>query len=84
MSEIYENVNKGVFTALSESLKEVHKLHAEIVMHRIKATDIAKLIHELRNSEVYMKISAISDWDKHFADLRAQLEMELQGLREEQ
>lgn len=84
VSEIYANVKKGVFTALSESLKEVHKLHAEIVMHRIKATDIAKLIHELRNSEVYMKISAISDWDKHFADLRAQLEMELQGLREEQ
>lgn len=83
VSAIYENVKKGIFTGLSASLSKVQKLHEAIVRCREKVTDLTRTTWELRNSEIYKRVSAIDDFDKHFAELRKQLEGELQALERE-
>ena len=82
VKEIYENLKEGIFKPLSDSVGDAQRLLREVVKYRTKLKEVAKEIYALRSSDTYLKVKAIPDWDTYFAELRVQLQEELQELED--
>lgn len=80
IKSIYENLKKGVFAAMSETISDAQKLLQQVVRMRNKVKELAKSIYELRSSESWQKVSKIGNWDIYFEETRRQLEDELKRL----
>jgi predicted metal-binding protein len=80
VKRIYERLQKGIFTPMNATVSDAQKLHWQIVRLRGKVKNIAVAIYEFRNTDAWRKVSAIADWDDYFAQLRQQLQAELDKL----
>ena len=77
---IYEQLQKGIFAPMSATASDAQKLHKQVVRMRGKAKDLAVAISAIRNTDAYLKVVAIEDWDEYFATLKHQLQAELDGM----
>lgn len=80
VKKIYEHLQKGIFTPMSAVVSDVQKLHRQVVRMREKVKDIAVAIHELRKTDAWRKVEGIKDWDAYFAQIKEQLQAELDSL----
>jgi hypothetical protein len=78
---LYEQLKKGIFTLMSATVSDAQRLLNNVVRIRSKAKDLAVTISAIRTSDAYRKIVAIEDWDEHFAELKQQLQAELDRLK---
>lgn len=82
VKEVYQNLQKGIFAATSDTLNDVQRMHRSLITMRATLTSLSKQISSLINSDTYRVIAAISDWDEYFATLKEQMQDELERLRE--
>ena len=71
------------FEDLSEMPMEVDQLRQQVTRLRLKVESCIAAIHELRQTETFQTLSALTDWDSHFAEARQQLESECEKFRAE-
>lgn len=80
VTEILDQLEKGIFKMGSESITEKEKL---LILHnnlRIKLDKLRNELKDLKSIEVYRVISSIKDIDSHFENLRQQLTKELNNI----
>jgi len=80
--EIYESLQKGIVTLMSDTISDAQKLHRQVVRFRSKIKDITIAITALRNSDTYQKVASIMNWDDYFVQHKQQLQRELNALEE--
>jgi hypothetical protein len=80
VKKIYDQLQKGIFTPMSETIGDAQKLHRQVVNLRSKVKNMSVTIFELHNSAAYRKIAAIQDMDVHFTELHQLLQAELDRL----
>jgi hypothetical protein len=80
VKKIYEQLQKGIFTPMSETIGDAQKLHRQVVNLRSKVKNLSVTIYDLHNSDAYRKIAAIQDMDIHFSELLQLLQGELDRL----
>jgi hypothetical protein len=77
---IYEQLQRGIFAPMSDTVSDAQKLHKQVVRIRGKAKDLAVAISAIRTADAYRKVVAIEDWDEYFVQLKQQLQAELDSL----
>lgn len=77
VSEILEQLEKGIFKTGSESITEKEKLLILFNNLKMRLEQLRKEVSELKQTEVYQIIAAAKDFDSHFENLRQQLTAEL-------
>lgn len=81
INRIYENLQKGVFVASSESITDSQRLHREVVRMRQRVSELNASLRVIRRSDSYSRLSTIKDWEIYFGDTRTQFEDELKRLK---
>lgn len=81
VKEVYQNLQKGIFAATSDTLNDVQRMHRSLVSMRSTLSSLTKQIRLTRNSEVYREVAAIADWDDYFATAKQQMQDELERLK---
>ena len=77
VSEILEQLEKGIFKMGSESITGKEKLQLLHNNLKRRLEEIRNELRELKKSEAYKIISSLKDYDSHFLELRNQLTTEL-------
>ena len=82
VSTILKDLEKGYFKSKSETVSE--KVALEMLVRKLRARleELKAEVQELKNSESYQKIQDIEDWEAYFENVKADLEVELEALRE--
>lgn len=80
VKEIHERLRKGIFTPMSATVSDAQKLQLRVISLRGKVKDLAVAIYELRRTDAWCKVTAIGDEDVYFAQLKQQLQAELDTL----
>lgn len=81
VKEIYEMLEKGeMFISKSESITEKVKLKAELIKLRNKTHELKTNLNVLINSETYIAIVKIDDWDMYFNETKEKLKEELNAI----
>jgi hypothetical protein len=73
--------NGNIFSLQTEKIEEKTVLKARVEKLRYKLQQLEKQITELKNSESFIEINAISNWDNYFAETKEQLQNELESLK---
>jgi hypothetical protein len=92
----YKNADLATLRRLQNNLKdgkpfddpaemptEVDQLRRQVARLRLEVERHIAAIHELRKTETFQTLSAVTDWDSHFAEARQQLESECEKIRVE-
>lgn len=77
---IYNQLQRGCFVKISDTVNDVQKLHWQVIRMRTKLKELASSIFEMRNNETYWSIASIDDWDIYFKKLKQQLQEKLELL----
>ena len=80
LREIYDNLKNGHFSTMSATITDAQILLKQVVRMRNKLKELSKNIAVLKATETYKKVSAISDWNEYFSDLKEQLQQELERM----
>lgn len=82
--EILNNLEKGLLsTTHRDRLNDIDKLKATIVKLKTKVNRLECEIISIKESEPYLKVQNIKDWDLYFKNTRETLLRELESLKEE-
>jgi hypothetical protein len=78
VKEIVDKIrNDRLFVSKSESIDKKKLLIVHVAELEQTSFDLLEKIRFLKESETYITISSIDDWDKHFSDLKSQLNAQL-------
>ena len=84
LRSIYKNLKEGKpFEDLAEMPMEVDQLRRQVARLRLEVERYIATIYELRKTDTFQTLSALTDWDSHFAEARQQLESECVKFRAE-
>ena len=84
LRRLYKLLKEGKpFEDLAEMPMEVDRLRRQVKRLRLKVESCIAAIHELRQTDTFQTLSALTDWDSHFAEARQQLESECEKFRAE-
>lgn len=82
LRRLYKNLKEGKpFDDLAEMPMEVDQLRRQVARLRLEVERYIAIIHELRKTDTFRTLSALTDWDCHFAEARQQLESECEKFR---
>jgi len=82
--EILDDLEKGILQAKnSESISDKDILRATIKRLRLKLQQLHSDILTIKQSETYMEVYSIKNWDVYFKELRIKLEIELNLLKKD-
>lgn len=79
--EVLAQLQRGDFKMRSDTIKQKDKLKFVVSQLRQKIQQLENDIFAIKESEEYQTISQIEDWDTYFADVKAQLQSEIDYLR---
>ena len=81
VKEIYSNLKKGILSvsANKQTDKDVIKMQVERLKQ--KMTRLQTEIEQIKQSDVFIQINAITNWDAYFKDQKELLEKELEDLQ---
>lgn len=79
--EVLAQLQRGDFKMRSDTIKQKDKLKLVVSQLRQKIQQLENDIFAIKESEEYQTISQIEDWDTYFADVKAQLQSEIDYLR---
>src|SRR5690554_4803329 len=81
VQEIYSNLKKGILSvsANKQTDKDVIKIQVERLKQKL--TRLQTEIEQIKQSDVFIQISAITNWDTYFKDQKELLEKELEDLQ---
>lgn len=80
VTEILDQLEKGIFKMGSESITEKEKLLILYNNLKIRLEKLRNELKELKGTEVYRVISSVKDIDSHFENIRQQLTKELNNI----
>ena len=84
LRRLHKNLKEGrPFDDLAEMPTEVDQLRRQVARLRLEVERYITAIHELRKTDTFQTLSALTDWDSHFAEARQQLESECEKFRAE-
>jgi len=84
VSEILENLQKGILnTSKGDMITDKERLRATVNRLRTKIRDLESIIFGIKESEEYVSISEIQDWDEYFQQMKERLSKELEALKQE-
>ena len=84
LRRLHKNLKEGrPFDDLAEMPTEVDQLRWQVARLRLEVERYIAAIHELRKTDTFQTLSALTDWDSHFAEARQQLESECEKFRAE-
>ena len=84
LRRIYKNIKEGKpFEDLAEMPMEVDQLRRQVARLRLEVERYIATIYKLRKMDTFQALSALTDWDSHFAEARQQLESECVKYRAE-
>ncbi|MBN8853704.1 MAG: hypothetical protein BGO55_11725 [Sphingobacteriales bacterium 50-39] len=80
VSEILENLEKGIFSSRSDGINQKQLLIVEIQGIRASIASTQREINVIKNSSAYNTISSIVNWDEYFSLTKSKLQKELSEL----
>jgi hypothetical protein len=84
LRRLHKNLKEGnPFDDPAEMPTEVDQLRRQVARLRLEVERYIAAIHELRKTDTFQTLSALTDWDSHFAEARQQLESECEKFRAE-
>jgi hypothetical protein len=84
VTEILQNLEQGhLFKSKSQTISEKEKLKSLIIELRRKITEIEREINSIKESETFINISSIKNWDDYFKKTKEILQGELSRLKNE-
>lgn len=84
VSEILQNLEQGhLFKTKSQTISEKEKLKSLIIELRTKIIEIEREINSIKESETFINISSIENWDDYFKKTKEILQGELNRLKKE-
>lgn len=82
VSEILSNLEKGILSTIKgDRLTDIDKLRATIERLRVKVKTIETQIVTIKQSEAFIIINKLNDWDDYFNITKEKLQRELEELR---
>lgn len=81
VSEILENLEKTHFKSNSDTISEIDNLKFLINQIEYKIKNIIEKLAEIKNSETYLTILSIKDWNLYFAKKKNELNIEYENLK---
>jgi len=84
MRRLQKNLKDGKpFEEPAEMPSEIDQLRRQVARLRLEVERYLTAISALRQTETFKTLSALTDWDNHFAEARKQLESECEKLQAE-
>jgi len=84
LRRLQKNLKDGKpFKDLAEVPTELDQLRQQVARLRLEVERYIAAINELRKTDTFQTLSALTDWDSHFAEARQQLENECEKFRTE-
>ncbi len=81
VTELLENLKRGIFIAKSNSFSELEKLQMQLDKLIMKKENLKNLISNIKDTETFRTIEKLTDWDYYFRELKKQLFLELKRLK---
>ena len=82
VAEILANLEKGLLsTGKGDSLTDKEKLRATIDSLRVKVKILESEIIAIKQSETFMTVNSLDDWDDYFNRMKEKLQRELEELQ---
>lgn len=82
VSEILQNLETGnMFKSKSQIISEKDKLKSLIIELRRKITEVENEVNSIKESETFINISSIDNWDDYFSKTKEILQTELSNLK---
>lgn len=75
--------NQSFFKSKSETVTENEKLKLAIQKIRLQINSVLENIVEIKENDTYKTVSKIKDWNEYFSNLKADLNTELEQLKNE-
>ncbi len=83
VSEILQNLETGnLFKSKSQTISEKDKIKTLIMELRRKITEVENEINSIKESETFINISSIDNWDDYFRKTKEILQTELNNLKD--
>ena len=79
--QIYNNLKKGILSvsANKQTNKDVIKIQVERLKQKL--TRLQNEIEQIKQSDVFIQITALTNWDTYFKDQKELLQKELEDLQ---
>lgn len=77
ISDILSNLEKGVFLNKSERISEKAEIKSQLLLMRLKRDELEKELIHLKNSEIFITVKKIENWDDYFTNLKRKFETEI-------
>lgn len=82
VSELLSNLEKGILSTIKgDRLTDIDKLRATIERLKLKVKTLETQIVTIKQSEAFVIISNLNDWDDYFNNTKEKLQRELEELR---
>ena len=83
MSELLNNLEKNNFKSNSDTISEIDNLKILITQLELKINNIINELVEIQNSETYITVLSIKDWNLYFKEKKNELIIEYENLKNE-
>lgn len=81
VSEILESLENGhLFISKSDAINEKQLLQAEMEKQRLKVKELKAQLQAIKESDTYITISSIDNWDKYFTTAKQKLRIQINEL----
>lgn len=81
VKEIYSNLKKGILSVSANKQTDKDLLKLNIEQLKQKMTRLQTEIEQIKQSDVFIQITALTNWDAYFKDQKELLEKELEDLQ---
>ena len=83
VSELLNNLEKNNFKSNSDTISEIDNLKILITQLELKINNIINELVEIQNSETYITVLSIKDWNLYFKEKKNELIIEYENLKNE-